>query len=360
MDFKFSKDSEDNRQQAISAKKGSQSLQLVVLLALMSGFAYVYFFTGMIKPLPEEKKSEAPAPLLIKKTLPQREGGATTAVTPTAGEVKKDVSDASSIKTKPPKVAQTVPVPAEKKPLPSPVEKKEQKPVAAKLEAQKTPAVKQKTPVTADNNRSATAVADKKVVAAVIKPADREKQSGAGVLKPRKAVVAHVKKPAPVAAASKAAASEAGERWTVVVGNYLLEDAMAVDMARVRKAGFEASIKPGGRMKAQMNRLFLAEYDDHTTAQAELDKLMRHTSDAFILGQAGKYAVYAGSYLLADRVTSEKERLAAAGFPLTLIRAEVSIPSKCLTAGSFGNRKAAEAALKKLTAAGLKSTLVRD
>jgi cell division protein FtsN len=93
------------------------------------------------------------------------------------------------------------------------------------------------------------------------------------------------------------------------------------------------------------------------SAQIELDKLKRVTSDAFMIDSAGMHIVYAGSYVLDARAASEKERLAAAGFSLILKRADVSIPTKNLTAGSFAEKKTAEEILKKLQAAGVKATL---
>ena len=103
----------------------------------------------------------------------------------------------------------------------------------------------------------------------------------------------------------------------------------------------------------------LAEFTDRESAQAELTKLKKVTSDAFMIDSAGMHSVYAGSYLLDCRVASEKERLAAAGFNLTLKRVDVSIPTKNLTAGSFAEKVAADDALKKLRAADIKASLTR-
>jgi cell division protein FtsN len=103
----------------------------------------------------------------------------------------------------------------------------------------------------------------------------------------------------------------------------------------------------------------LAEYTDRSSAQAELSKLKKYTSDAFVIDNAGMHTVYAGSYLLDARASSEKERLAAAGFSLTVKRAAISIPTKNLTAGSFLEKSAAEDVLKKLRTAGVKATLSR-
>lgn len=158
--------------------------------------------------------------------------------------------------------------------------------------------------------------------------------------------------------ASPASAGAHSGTWRVVMGPYLLEESMASDLTRVRKAGFSATIQNTGRRTAAMNRLFLGQFDDRAAAQAELEKLKRHTSDAFILEHGGKHAVYAGSYLLENRARSEKDRLAAAGFTLGLRRTDVAVPSRRLVTGVYRDRAAAEKVRKKLEAAGVKSSLV--
>jgi len=355
MDFKFSKDT-GSPKQAAGGEKGRQSVLLVILLVLVAGFAYIYFFTGLIRPLEEQKPAEAPPPQVVKKPLPPREGEAAKAVPP-AAEGKKEA--AAPAKPEPPKPAQAVPAtpvapaakvaakpteeaakpappkPAEKKVQLAVPEKQPQKQIVAKAEEKK--------PAPAENKQPAT---QKKAAS----PAPTEKKAGAAkkpVPKPEKKPVAEP-------------GESAGGRWTVAVGTYLLEDALAADMVRVRKAGLEAAVQPGAKKRAPMNRLLLAEYDDRGVARAELDKLKRYTSDAFIIEHSGKFAVYAGSYLLDGRAQFEKERLAAAGFTLTLKRTEVAIPSKLLTAGTFSDRKSAEAALKKLKESGLKATISRQ
>lgn len=168
MDFKFNKDAEQRQQQKGSADKGSQGVLLVVLLILVAGFAYIYFFTGMIRPLPEQKQAAAPAPQIVKKPLPPRTPA--TAPAPAATEA--------------PKIAQTVTAtsvneslkPSEKKPLPAAPEKALPKPVTAKAEVKQS-------------------VADKKTVAATdtsqmkikTKPSVKESIPAASTQKPKKA-----------------------------------------------------------------------------------------------------------------------------------------------------------------------------
>jgi len=161
----------------------------------------------------------------------------------------------------------------------------------------------------------------------------------------------------PVAAGAAAAS---GGSWTVLIGSYVLETALAADKAKLTKAGFTSHVQAGAKQTAAMSRLLLAEYDDREIARAALDKLKRHTADAFMIDQGGKHAVYAGSYLLDGRAASEKERLGTAGFALQLKKVDVSIPSKSLTVGSFRDKGAAETALNKLKAAGISATLVRQ
>jgi cell division septation protein DedD len=381
MDFKFSKDSGGSQQEA-GDNKGKQNVLLVVLLVLVGVFAYIYFFTGLIKSLPEQKVAEAPAASQVAKQPLPATDGAPAKADAGAGEAKMDAA-APAVKPEPvqaPPVAAPAPVaaakpavqeakeepkaveaaqPSVKKPLPSagkagakkpaPVEKKE--PVAV---ASKPAPVEKKEPVAVASKQMPAPVAEKKP-AEVKKPVEKPAAAAPAVAKVKKAQPKPVRK----AATAPVKVADSG-KWTVLIGNYVLEEAMSNDLARVRKAGLEAYVVPGARKKTQMNRLLLAEFTDRDTAQSELAKLMRSTSDAFMADSAGMHVVYAGSYLLDSRAASEKERLAAAGFTLTLKRADVSIPTKNLTAGSFVEKSAAEEVLKKLRAAGVKATLSRQ
>ena len=367
MDFKFSNDTKESAS-AAPAEKGRQNMLLVVLLILVAAFAYLYFFTGLIKPQEAQKPAEAPAPQVVKKPLPPRDGK--TAKDDAAGAPKKN----AAAPAKPGKVASaeapsTVAPPAKEEPQKTaPTKNEPAKPASTAKKAAVPEAKEPKTAATpkADEKKPSPA-AKQQPSAAVKKPAPSQENNK----KPAEAVKAPAKVPAGAAAvaakktpssaakkeAVKPAPAEASGPWTVMVGNYVLEDAMATDLARVKGAGLEAAIKQGDRRKTAMNRLLAGDYPNRAEAQTELDKLKRYTSDAFILEQGGKFAVYAGSYLLTARAGSEKERLAAAGIKLSVQHAEVSIPSKSLTAGTFNDKKAADAALKKLKGLGIKATL---
>lgn len=364
MDFKFSKGTGDAGQQDAPGEKKNQSALLVLLLLLVGGFSYLYFFTGLIKPQQAPQPVESPAPQVVKMPLPAPDSGvvaadkkdaASKSEPAAAKEAPKPAQPAaaaqavavSAVKPSPPakpKEEPKKPEPpkaAEKKVQPATVaDKKDKKPAVAKADEKKPAVVKSQLP------------AVKK--AEPVKPAGKS-QAAEVTSKPKKtaAVAAGSAKAAPGQAAS-------GGSWSVLVGQYVIEEALSADMGRVRKAGLEPVVKAGSRKKSAMNRLLLAEYANRGDAQAELARLKRHTSDAFIMDHAGKFAVYAGSYLLDARASSEKERLAAAGFPVSIKRAEIAIPTQSLTVGPFKDKKAAESALGKLKTTGVKATLVSN
>jgi cell division septation protein DedD len=350
MEFKFSKDEVENVQTEPAAEKKKQSALLALLLLLVGGFSYVYFFTGIIKPQEASKPVEAPpAAKVVKMPLPTRDGDAGKADAKPADAKKETVSPP---KEQPPKVVQAAPVAV----VPPPAKTPPQTAAKVKEEPKKVEAPKPKAePKTAEPAKTVdkkTSVAEKKPEPAKV---DAKKVA---------TVTAPVTK-SPTAKAEKAPKDESGSTasgsaWTILVGTYVLEDALSTDMGRVRKAGLNPLVKPGPRKKSAMNRLFLSEFADRDAAKAALDKLKRQTSDAFILDHAGKYTVYAGSYLLDVRAASEMERLGAAGFHVSLKRTEIAIPSKSLTVGPYKNKKAADVALGKLKAAGVKAALSRQ
>lgn len=358
MDFKFSKGPGDTSLQEPPAEKKSQSALLVLLLLLVGGFSYLYFFTGLIKPPEAPKPVETAAPPVVKMPLPPRDGGA-AAVTDKAKDQARDAAAKAQapqptqapavatpvvpvvkvppqplvkpkVESQKPELAKTV----EKKPVPAPAgDKQSQKAVVAKVE-EKKPVSEKKPLVTAKKTETEVKPANKK-------PADR-------TVKHKKSTVA----------ATAATKEGAGDSWSLLVGNYVLEEALSVDLGRVRKAGLTPVVKAGARKKSAMNRLLFAEFTDRDAAQSAIAKLKRHTSDAFMIEQGGKQFVYAGSYLLDARAASEKERLNAAGFSVTLKRADVTIPTQSLTVGPFNDKKAADAALSKLKSVGIKATPV--
>jgi len=369
MDFKFSKGTGDTDQQDAPGEKKNQSALLVLLLLLVGGFSYLYFFTGLIKPQQAPQSVESPAPQVVKMPLPvpgSAGAGAdkTDAAPKSEPAAAKEAPKAVAAKpAQPATAAQAVAVPAAK-PSP-PVKPKEE---SKKPEPPKVAEKKVQPATVADKKDQKTAVVkvDEKKPAAVksqlpaakkaepVKPAGKS-QAAEVTPKPKKAAAV-----AAGAVNSVPGLTASAGPWSVLVGKYVIEEALSVDMGRVRKAGLEPVVKAGSRKKSTMNRLQLAEFASRSEAQAELARLKRHTSDAFIMDQAGKFAVFAGSYLLDARASSEKERLAAAGFKVSIKRTEIAIPTQSLTVGPFKDKKTAESALGKLKAVGVKAALVQN
>jgi cell division septation protein DedD len=338
MEFKIGKDSGDSQPGEAPGEKKKQSALLILLLILVGGFTYIYFFTGLIKPLEDEKTAEAPvaaAPQIVKMPLPAREGeAAKPAKTAGNAETPKVVAAAPVTATAP--AAKPAAAPAAKTaPAPAPSKPKEE---PKKAEAAK-PAEKKSHPAGVAENRGE-----------VKKPVVADKKGA-----PAKDAV---KKPATDTQAKPETATKktTNDAWTLVVGNYVLEEALSADMGRVRKAGFQPIVKPSSRKKSAMNRLLVSEFSDRASALSSLEKLKRHTSDAFVIEQGGKFAVYAGSYLQVEAANAEKDRLDAAGFSITIKHTDIAIPSQSLAVGPFKNKKAADAALGKLKSVGIKAT----
>lgn len=320
MDFKFSKDSVESRPGEAPQGKKSQSALLVLLLILLGGFAYLYFFTGLIKPLDVQKTAETPPPppKVTKMPLPPRTEGV------------------------PPESADTVPDKAEKTAPPATA------PTPATAAA---PVIQKQLPITGTTGNGdktgAKNIGEKKPAEAVKSVPAAKKARG-----PR----AKVQGPAGKTVKAKKVVSGP---WSLVIGNYVLEEALSADLGHVRKAGFKPVVKPSSRKQAVMSRLFISEFTDRTAAYTTLEKLKRYTSDAFIIGQGNKYSVYAGSYVQNTAALSEKERLKGFGFSGTIRHATIAIPSQSLTVGPFENKQAATAALKKLNSAGIKAALMQ-
>ncbi|HXE96964.1 MAG TPA: SPOR domain-containing protein [Dongiaceae bacterium] len=356
MDFKFSKESGDSQPGNESGEKKKQSALLALLLILVGGFTYLYFFTPLIKPQEEQKTVEtpAPAPQIVKMPLPARvsESVETSGKTPEKTEAPKAAASAPVIVAA--TAAKTAAVPAKPaappaaKPAPAPVKQKEE----PKKTVEQKPADKKPQPEPVAAKKDGQAAAKN---AEAIKPVVAGKKSSPAKESVKKPVSAGQAKSAPVIKAKKAASGP----WTLMVGNYVLEEALSAEMGRVRKAGFEPVVKPAVRTKTTMNRLLVSEFNDRASAQASLEKLKRLTSDAFIIEQGGKFVVYAGSYLQSESARSEKERLNSAGVSVTVKHTEIAIPAQSLSIGPFKSKKSADVALGKLKSAGIQAKLLQ-
>lgn len=373
MDFTFNKSDAGNPRAEADGEKKRQRTILLLLLLMVCGFSYLYFFTGIIKPQKAQKPAEPAAKSqMVKMPLPPQPVDTGPGKTETKPSDSRKEPAAPVVPQQPPQTPKTAVAPvapvvvapqAAKSPVPPPVVPKEEpgksEPAKLREEPKKVVATgkaAESKPVAAEKKPEPAKPDTKKAAEQKPEPArpDAKKVAAEPALKPKKIVKAEK----PVKGANDEAAS--GNNWSIQVGSYVLEDALSNDMGRVRKAGLEPVVTPGARKKIVMNRLFLSESADRADAMSALEKLKRHTADAFILDQGGKHAVYAGSYLLDARASSEMERLNGAGFKVSLKRADVAIPSQTLTVGPFKDKKSAEAALDTLKAAGIKAAISRQ
>lgn len=342
MDFKFDKGpAADAATQG--QDKGRQTILLVVLLLLLGGFGYLYFFTGLIRPQ-EQPAPPQPAPQVVKQPLPARDGApvqpqpaapGTAPTTPTATPASP-VAAAKPAATPQPVQAP----PATVKPAPAtPAAVVPPKPaVPAAKPAEKQSAVVAK-PASPKSVPVAKAESPKTVAAAA---------------KPAPVVQATVKKiPAAKPAAKRATAVKTGGPWTLVVGSYVVEERLAADMARVKGVGLTPAMTSGQRRMTIMHRLKYGEYADRAAAQQAVELLKQKAGDGFAIQKGGKHEVFAGSYAQLESAQAEQQRLSAAGIKVSIQKSQVGLPTRKLTAGTFTDRAAAEAALKKLKQSGV-------
>ena len=137
----------------------------------------------------------------------------------------------------------------------------------------------------------------------------------------------------------------------------------AAELARVKQllaeVGLAPVISPGPKVPTAMTRLFDGTFHDYRKAKTRLAQLRGAGVDPFLLrGKGGSYRLYADSYAEREVALRERRRLAARGFDLTLETAQVLLPSRLVTAGSFTSRAAAAAAVSRLKARGLTPRIV--
>lgn len=306
-----------------SAGRG-QLMQILVLLLLVAVFAYIYFFTGLIRPKPEAPKPPETVAQTVKKPMPPR------LETPQPAPAAQ-----------PEKPAQPAPPAPVKEAKPAPPEAK---PVAPQAPAKAAAPVKPAPPKAVAKPAPAGKVEEKKPAVAA-KP---ERAKPAAAPKAEAEAKPHGK-PAPVAKAE-------GAPSTVLVGEFVGQKAYETAAARLKKAGLAPKVAKLEK-KAIMNRLQVGVYSDEASANAEVQKLQAATKDVFALPENGKYAVYAGSYANEAAAKTEKERLARQGVEVSIRKVSIAMPMYKLTLGGFKSSEAARQEARRLRKLGLPATV---
>lgn len=332
MEFKFGKDKADEGAPAQPQEKSKQTGLLVLLLILLGGFGYLYFFTGLIRPQ-EAPPAPPPPPQVVKQPLPSRDAAVPAAAKPADQKAAAPSSapvPAAQPAVKPP------PKTADAKPAVAPAAKQEPaKPVA--------PVAKQPEPV-------------KPAVPSTVKTEPKKAVPPPAKVEEKKSAIAAAPTAKPVETVKKQpAVSKTQGPWTVVVGLYVVEETLAEDMAKMKKAGLTPVMTRGPRRPVTMHRLFYGDYTGKQEAQKAVETLKNTAGGGFSVQRGEKHEVFAGSYAVLSGAQSEQQRLAAAGIKVTVRKTQVPLASRKLTAGTFTDRKAAVEVQKKLKSAGIGS-----
>jgi hypothetical protein len=301
---------------------GKSSGSLIVLLVLLGGFAYLYFFTSLIVPheAPPAKAPELPTE--VKQGMPPKSGG--QPVNPPTTEAKKPEEA---------KPVAPVALPAEKLSAPSAPSPVAAKPAVPPQSQQSQAAVKPAAtaaPVAPAAPKKETAAQVKKEE---LKPAAKTAEQKSVPAVPKKVAAKSVKAAIPVAA--QPVVRKKSEAYTIFAGEFPAGEETAAAEAKLVKLGIKPVARQEIKKSNSMNRLFFGAYTDYDLYSAELDKLRRSAKGSFGVEKDGKYYLYAGSFSSKERVEKEKRDLAAKGIILQTQLVILPLSTVRLSAGKF-------------------------
>jgi len=333
---------DEQENQGSGKSKGS----LLVLLLLLGGFAYLYFFTSLIVPH-EAPPAKAPdVSMEVKQSLPPKPAVLPANPVPADAKKPEEAKPAAPLAPPaPPAAKPTAPPVAVPTPV-KPAAPASAKPVAPVQAPQPSAAAKPANlpPVPAAPKKEAAAPLKKDAS----KPAKAAEQKPAQAVQPKKEAKS-AKAPAP----AKPVVRKKPESYTIFAGEFPAgEEAAAVEAKLARLA-----IKPVTRQETKksksMNRLFYGAYTDYDAYSAELDKLRQSAKGAFGIEKDGKYYLYAGSFSSKERGEKEKRDLAAKGITLQAQLVILPLSTVRLTAGKFVAKGEADKAAARMKGAGL-------
>ncbi len=324
----------------IRNERGNTTRTLLLLLLLVVAAAgYLYYFTDLIRP--EEAAKPAPVQTApVKKPLPPRPA-------PQAGEGAAPVKPEEA-KTKGAPAAPAAAKPsAEKKPAPAAAPPA--KPEPPKVAKAQPPAK----PATAPAPTAKAAPAPAKPAPAPVK----KQVASASTAKKEAAPVAKTEKRTTKGA--KPAAKGKGGRYALLLGDFVPDPTFLAVQAKLKKSGITPVRKSVMTAPEPMSRLFVAQFTDQDTAEAELQKLKQLTADAFLIADSGTYTLYAGSYFTESRTASEMKRLNARGITPVIRKARLAIKVTRVTAGSYASPEEARKDALRLKKQGVSATVVK-
>jgi len=311
---------------------GKSKVSLLILLILVGGFGYLYFFTSLI--VPHEVPSPPPATVPeVKKSMPPKPGDQPAAPAPAAADATK--AEAAKPATPPapaPKPAAAPAAPAKPAPAVAPAQ-----PQAA---AKPAPAA----PAPAPGKKEAPP-AVKKEEAAAVKPAPA---------KPAAAPAAKKEEPkAASPAAEKPAVKKKAVTYAIAVGDFPAGEEAAAAEAKLAKLKIKQVRNQALKKSRKMTRLFLGAYTDYDAYTTALEKLKQSAKGAFGVEKNGKYSIYAASFSSAAGAEKEKKLLQAKGVSVQLQQVVLPLSSVKITAGHFAAKGDADKAAARLKAEGI-------
>lgn len=379
------------RKNGLAGSRGSSVKGILFLLfALAVCFGYFYFFTDVLRTKEETPGQSDVYSSEVRKPLPERlvQAAVTSAEeavppppevsslpeTPPPGKVTTDAAVPPGMSPSGQKVVK--PASVAKKPATPPLKiAQTNKAAAGKSEkTSKLPATKKTASANAVSDTSAgnSKSAQQKHSKTKIAPSSDSANAGSRVIpttgKETKKPAAgqktvggkNTKSPAKNVAPKQSGNSEqtgtkkSGERYTLVVGSYVLKSSMGTAKAKLEKAGLQPVVVPGKMRSEPMHRLLVAEVSSAQAAQEELAKVKKASKDAFFLRENGTYVIYAGSYFAQDRAVQEQERLRKRGFVPILKKTQAPVTTHLLSVGSYPTREAALKGAESLQKLGFK------
>jgi sporulation related protein len=333
---------------------GKSKASLLVLLVLVGGFGYLYFFTSLI--VPHEVPSPPPATVPeVKKSMPPKPGEQPAAPAPAAADAAKPEAAKPAAIPAPAPAAQSAapakpaPAVAPAKPAPAQTQAAAKPAPAAPAPAQPQAAVKPAPapPAPAPAKKEAQP-AVKKEEAPAAKPAPA---------KPAAAPAAKKEEPgtakAALPAAEKPAVKKKAVTYTIAVGDFPAGEEAAAAEAKLAKLKIKPVTKQALKKSRKMTRLFLGAYTDYDAYTTALEKLKQSAKGAFGVEKDGKYSIYAASFSSAAGAEKEKKLLQAKGVSVQLQQVVLPLSTVKLGAGHFASKVDAEKAAARLKAEGL-------
>lgn len=224
-------------------------------------------------------------------------------------------------------------------PLPEPTGKKIAKPSSNQAKAETPPA--------------SPAVIPAQPNAAAVQP----------VIKALPPVVDAVKLPPQTPASAKAPAQKpvAGGGngfYTLLAGETVNRKKLEPLLKKLKVNGLQPAVRQ--EMKAKdVYRLVVACYNDNQSAREKQAGVARKVKEAFIVHEGDSHCIVAASLLSAEAAERGRQLLAGRGLPVTVAKAQVSLPVWRASVGKYTDAREAAGTVKKLAALAIEATLVK-